>query len=748
MRDPLRRVPVRYKLPLMFVGVCLLAFGVGGFLVSDSARAALEREIGARLEFQSRAYATALEGRLQTLVRRTEDFASDGYIRDFSESLLSEADPQLAARMRAELRAHLIENKLPLEAAFVNLCVVAPDGDVLVSSDDACAGSVPGAIASEAPDAPSFISGFLFGGDEAAPKTFISTPLYSRQGGRCLGRLVSWVNPGIWIVSALRDSGLRGHAEEDPVRLQLVDSAHNHLVVGAALIDEGGPGVESTLHATGYGLQLLSEDQAALQLRGARRGGREPFADSYPIGNSGWLAQVDVTPDNALAPVGGLQDRFLLVGLVLGLAASALLFFPMRFLARPLLRLAEAAGRLRDGEFDTRVGIESSDEIGQLSESFNLMAEAVQERTERLQKTASDLRDRQRELGFERDRLRAVISSMRDGLVVLDSDGQPVVHNQAAAPLLQQILSSERRMRSHHVCDLGDRKDRECKGCLFDPTAAPRSCVLEMGDNVYEIHATRLAPDRHGRPGRVLVSRDISDRIAQDERQIHQERLAVLGEVAAVMAHELNNPLAAISMYNQMSGEVAPAGSEIAENVEVIQRNVQTCKRTIRELLDYATDTTPEILPVDLAATLEDVSVFLRPLRERSNVRLTFSVPEPLRTVTGDEVQIRQIFVNLIVNAIQALGPKGGTVAVSARSEDGHIVVDVEDDGPGIPDQARGEIFRPFFTTKARGEGTGLGLPTARRIAEMHGGGLELVRTGVEGTCFRVRLRVLQEGVA
>ena len=86
--------------------------------------------------------------------------------------------------------------------------------------------------------------------------------------------------------------------------------------------------------------------------------------------------------------------------------------------------------------------------------------------------------------------------------------------------------------------------------------------------------------------GRVLVSRDLSDRITQDEQQIHQERLVVLGEVAAVMAHELNNPLAAINMYNQMTIAEVETESDIAENSQVIARNVQTCKRTIRELLE------------------------------------------------------------------------------------------------------------------------------------------------------------------
>lgn len=748
MRDPLHQVPVRYKLPLMFVSVCLLAFGVGGYLVSGSARQALEGEISARLEFQSRAYATALEGRLQTLARRTEDFASDGYIRDHTESLLRLSASQGGLRVREELRAHLIENKLPLEPAFEDLCLVSADGRVLLATGDSPPTDFLEDVAAGNAAEPSSFSGFLAGDGEHGARIFISTPVFSRRGERILGRLVSWVYPAVWITSAMKASGIAGDEHGDPVRLQLVDSARRHLVVDPALIAANGPGIGSELLRSNYGLELADSERASQLVNSGGHVGYGVIATSYPVGKSGWSLKVTLVPNSAFAAVSGLQSRFLGFGIVLALLASALLFFPMRFLAGPLLRLSDAARRLRDGDFSTRVAIESSDEIGELGGSFNSMADAVQERTERLQKTAEDLRDRQRELSAERDQMRAVISSMRDGLVVLDADGTPVVHNRAAAPILRQILDLNMELRPHHVCDMRERKLQDCRGCLFDPDGVPRSCVLEASGGVYEVHATRLAPDKDGRSGRVLVSRDLSDRITQDERQIHQERLAVLGEVAAVMAHELNNPLAAINMYNQMTADEVEADSEVAANSLVIQRNVQSCKRAIRELLDYSTDTTPEIVAVDIAATLEDVSIFLRPIRERSNVNLRVSADEGLHAVMGDEVQIRQIFVNLIVNALQAIGERGGTINVVAREADGHIFVDVSDDGPGIDEDVREQIFRPFFTTKARGDGTGLGLPTSRRIAEMYGGGLELLSSGSSGTRFRVRLGLAPEPVA
>ena len=243
------------------------------------------------------------------------------------------------------------------------------------------------------------------------------------------------------------------------------------------------------------------------------------------------------------------------------------------------------------------------------------------------------------------------------------------------------------------------------------------------------------------------MARDITLRVARDKSEIHQERLVVLGEVAATMAHELNNPLASISMFNQMMETSLPPESELQENVEVIRRNTETCKRVISELLNYATGSAPEVSLVDMHEILEDVTRFLRPLAERHGVTFERDFGAEQAEVRGDEVQLRQVFVNLVMNAIQAI-EGGGTVGLGSRVVDGQLVLEVRDTGSGISVDQLEAIFRPFFTTKARGQGTGLGLPTAQRIAESHGGGLELVESSEHGTIFRVRLRPAGEVLA
>jgi signal transduction histidine kinase len=359
------------------------------------------------------------------------------------------------------------------------------------------------------------------------------------------------------------------------------------------------------------------------------------------------------------------------------------------------------------------VPVETRDEIGRLAAAFNRMADAVARRTTDLATAAEEAR-------AERARLSAVIAAMQDALVVSDATGKPVIANAAAAPLL------------------GPAPD----------AVAPPDGLVPRGERLFEVRSAPL-PGPHGEAaGRLVVARDVTERVAEDERRLHHDRLAVLGEAAAVMAHELNNPLAAMLMFNGMLEDELPPASPLREYAAVIRRNGESCKRSIRSLLDYATEAAAEATTLDLAAVLADVLRFLRPLAERSRFTFSLRVEAAETSLVGDETRLRQVFVNLLVNAVQAAGAEPGSAEIVVRAADDGLLVDVADDGPGIPQAARDAIFRPFFTTKPRGQGTGLGLPTALRIAELHGGGIELLPKGPPGATFRVRLARRYAGTA
>jgi signal transduction histidine kinase len=698
MRDPLARVRIRYKLPLGFFLICLVAFGIGGVILTAEARRALETEIVGRLDERAVAAGQIVDHHLHLLRRRVEDFASDGFIRTQVEARLDLPEgPIEGERARLDLGAlesHLRENKLVLVRAFVGALVYDAAGKLLLP--------VPRDAHGEAPTGNETTVGPLrpVGGRHTHPSFLITTPLQSIDGETRLGALQIVVRADTWIAGmeelrSLPSMPLQGmHLEADTgVRLALLPGSH------------GDPD----------------------------SGGR---VTHRPLGKTGWTLALRVDEGQLMAPVQRLRNRYLWTGLILLLVTAGVLFFPVRFLLQPLTKISEVARRIGKGEFEARVEHESGDEIGDLSRAFNIMAEAVDDRTRRLEEAANSLRRREQVIRTERNRLDAVIQNMEDGLFILDADGHVTLANAAARPLLHVLEGGEpRRLECAHE----ERAPADCLSCLAEIDHGQQTCVVEREGRIFEIHTTALPASPEERPSRLCVSRDVTTRIGQQESQAHQERMAVLGEVAAVMAHELNNPLAAISMFSEMLEEKLDGKGDLMDSAAVIRRNVASCKRTIAGLLDLAARGRMEIGVFDVHDLLEETTRLLSPIAQRAGVALSIEPGAGTGVIVGDEVRLRQVLINLVMNAIQACG-RGGDVTLETADAPDAVVIDVRDTGTGIPEARRDRIFEPFFTTKGPGAGTGLGLPTSRRIVEEHGGSLTLVRSGPQGTTFRIQV--------
>ncbi len=259
--------------------------------------------------------------------------------------------------------------------------------------------------------------------------------------------------------------------------------------------------------------------------------------------------------------------------------------------------------------------------------------------------------------------------------------------------------------------------------------------------------ATTIVPflDSSGEPYQYIAIRyDITGEIAaqesrkEAERKLReQETLARLGEMSAVVAHEVKNPLAAISGALQIIGGRLPDGSQDRTVIRNILERIDALHETMTDLLEYARPRQPKFQPVPLLMLLRDTA---RMLGEDGDFRsLAVTIDGDDVTVKADPELLRGVFLNLFLNAAQAM--KGeGNLAVSVRTEGGGVRIDVTDTGPGIPAEVRERMFDPFFTTKNRG--TGLGLPTARRSVETHGGTLTVSSEPGRGTTMTVRLPV------
>ncbi len=259
-------------------------------------------------------------------------------------------------------------------------------------------------------------------------------------------------------------------------------------------------------------------------------------------------------------------------------------------------------------------------------------------------------------------------------------------------------------------------------------------------DGSYYWVDTTIVPflDEAGKPWQYMAIRyDITERKRDERRLLEQATLANLGEMAAVVAHEVRNPLAGIRGGVQVLASYLPPGADDAHGFvrEIVDR-IDSLNAAISDLLEFARLRVPKLGPVDLSVLLSDVVKSLR--YDPALAGVSWVVPTACQApVQADVDQLRLLFTNVALNAAQAVG-SAGRVWLSVREEPGQCVIEVADDGPGVPASVRARVFEPFFTTKHRG--TGLGLPTARQIVEAHGGDIALLDRPGGGTVVRIGL--------
>jgi signal transduction histidine kinase len=233
----------------------------------------------------------------------------------------------------------------------------------------------------------------------------------------------------------------------------------------------------------------------------------------------------------------------------------------------------------------------------------------------------------------------------------------------------------------------------------------------------------------------VSIRYDITERKRSEEKLRDQASLAQLGKLAAVVAHEVRNPLAAIRGALQViGGRLAPASQEHAVVQEVITR-VDGLNEILQDMLQFARPRLPLLTAVSLTGFLDSVVSMFAGDAAVARVSVEMDVTEVLINVDVDQLQ--QAVLNLLINSAQAMHGEG-RITVTTSVDAGHCVIALRDQGPGIPADVREHLFEPFFTTKHRG--TGLGLATARRILDSHGGTLTLESPQGGGTIARIRV--------
>jgi len=246
------------------------------------------------------------------------------------------------------------------------------------------------------------------------------------------------------------------------------------------------------------------------------------------------------------------------------------------------------------------------------------------------------------------------------------------------------------------------------------------------------------------------MSRKMADDIerlrAVGEQLARTEKLAAAGTLAAGVAHEVNNPLASISSLIQILQSRTANGAaeaEARETLRLVQTQIARITQVLRDMMDFARTRPPARAPLDVREVVESGLRLASFDKSFKRLRLTTDWDERAPLISADSDQLQQVFLNLLLNARDAM-PDGGELRVATRfdSRAGELTVEISDTGHGIPPEHRARVFDPFFTTKPAGAGTGLGLAVCYGIVNAHGGRIDIVPNGGRGTTVRVTLPV------
>jgi two-component system NtrC family sensor kinase len=426
---------------------------------------------------------------------------------------------------------------------------------------------------------------------------------------------------------------------------------------------------------------------------------------------------------------GSAAAVFALLG-SLGFAVERLVLARMR-------RLREAARALGRGELAARSSDPSSDELGDLAREFDAMAEALAAALARV--------------GAERRQLEELVSGIADGVVLVGVNLELVTTNRAFdARLPHSVRAVPGSSYAELARAAGFTSPDGASSLAQRALAAGRleKAIVRVsgaeGERTEEIYAHPLRGADGSVTAVIEVWRDITDRVALETGLEQSERLAAIGMLASGVAHEVGNPLAAIAtavegLLRRMDEKDGWDPAEVKEYLEIVRNQVFRCRDVTERLLGFARIPSRELSRVDVAEAAREVLALVTRQARSQRVEVRASLEDAAPAV-GEPLLLQQVFLNLMLNALQAM-PGGGVLTVGARSAADAVYVTVADTGPGIPASVRRNLFQPFRRGRPDGAGTGLGLFLSDAMIRKCEGTLSVESEPGSGAAFTVRLR-------
>lgn len=430
------------------------------------------------------------------------------------------------------------------------------------------------------------------------------------------------------------------------------------------------------------------------------------------------------------------KARTILTALIaLGPLLSIVLAFTLiRGFTKPINILLDATKRLKAGDLDHRIaGLR--DEFAELAIAFDDMA--------------GSLRGNMREIEESEKRYRLLFESAADAIFILSAEGEQVGKilktNQAAAKMhgysAEELLTMNIKDLDTPDAALGIpiRIERLLAGERIQTVVTHRTkdgtvFPVEISAGVFEVGGHKYI---------LAIDRDITERKQAEEALQRAQQIRTAGELATGLAHEIKNPLAGIKVTMQVLSEERYLSEEDRSVLFKVIDEIKRIEVLMQGLLNFARPPMPQFANTDVNAVLETAAQLVlkngfHAPGEAGTITLVKEFGPALPEIMGDPMQLKQVFMNLLLNAVDAM-PEGGTLVLkTSLTETRAVMVAISDTGKGIDDSVRDKIFQPFFTTKAKG--TGLGLAISKRLIEEHGGTISIENSKGGGATFRISL--------
>jgi PAS domain S-box-containing protein len=349
---------------------------------------------------------------------------------------------------------------------------------------------------------------------------------------------------------------------------------------------------------------------------------------------------------------------------------------------------------------------------------------------------------------------RHIVGSMRNGVIAIRRDGNVALMNEEA----YRIFGLEQREDDlgRPLTDLlRDRPDviRVLAGS-FELSHLPNRAELRLKDldRVIGYTLSKVRNDQDETIGAVMFFKDLTQVEQLEERERLRDRLASLGEMAAGIAHELKNPLAGIEVMAGLLRRQVPDSKDAQSLLADIISEAKLANAIVVEMLEFVRPIRLQVERTDLTDVLHQAVTLAETKATRGDISVTVELAAELPTIEGDAHQLCQVFTNLLTNAFEALDGRGSVsitatvglmdaaFAQEARAPIPTVVIEIVDNGPGVPAELTDKIFNPFFTTKP--QGSGLGLAIVRKIVDAHDGRIDVSNNPDAGTRFRITLPI------